>query len=101
MQLQVTPKRVLIGAGLSLLLVLQCVGNVIGHKWSMLTGILFGILGIALAWTVALTARSQPQVPVRREFRKFVLVFLASVAFFWILFAVLDVFHVPWRQYWR
>ena len=89
----------LFGAGLSLLLILQCIGNVSGGRWPISTAVVSGVLGVVLVWIIALTARRRTSA--QGEFRKFILIFLASVAFFWILLAILDAFHIPWRQYWR
>jgi hypothetical protein len=83
----------------SVLLILQCIGNVSGGRWSTSAGLIFAVLGVALVWSIALAV--PPRSLARRNFRRFALIFLASVVFFWVLFTVLDTFHVPWRQYWR
>ena len=101
MQLQLTPKRILLGVGLSLLLLLPCIGDVLSGKWSMTKGTVFGIFALVLAWTAAFTARLGPQAERRADFRRFLLTFLLAIAFFLVLFDFLDALHVPWRQYWR
>ena len=99
MQFQITGRRILVGTGLSLFLLLQCVGNISRGRWSLAAGVMSGLLGVALAWTVALAARYRSAA--RGDFRNFVFLFLASVAAFFALFSILDTFHGPWRQYWR
>jgi hypothetical protein len=101
MQLQLTPRRIALGGVLSLFLILQCLGNISGGKWSVTSGVLFGLLGIVLVWAAVFTARTPPPHIRRLSFPSFMLVFLFAIVFFLALFKVLDVFHVPWRQYWH
>jgi hypothetical protein len=114
-QIRVTPKRILFGLALSLVFALQTFGNISRGRWPLAFGALFGIGAVVLAFSLAFTAQrpgaATAQNPVdplaeRTEtygsrFRNHLLIFAGSVVVFFILFKILDTFHVSWRQWLR
>ena len=115
MQARVTLKRILVGLALSLVFVLQTVGNISRGRWSLTFGVLFGIGAVILAFSLAFTTQrpgaATPQNPGdpiapttatrSTQFRNRLLVWAASLLVFLLLFKILDAVHVPWRQWFR
>jgi hypothetical protein len=112
MQTRITPLRVLLGVGITALFVLMSIGNVSSGKWSALTGWVFGLSAPLMGFGFALTAGfssptsttadasvSSEPAGVTRRFRTRMLMFVASVLVFLVLFRVLDFFHIQWQRY--
>ncbi len=82
-------------------------------RWPLLLGILFALVAAGCSFLLVL---SRPSPPVARtaagdlvmtsdrstpRVRNSLVVWLASVLFFLLLFKVLDAFHIPWQKYWH
>lgn len=68
MRFKVTPKRVLLGIGLSVVFGLQISGKVSTHSWTPSTATLFGILVVPLHSPLPFTANT-PSKADSRELR--------------------------------
>ena len=97
MQFKVTPKRVLLGTGITVVFGLQIFGKVSSHAWTPLTATLFGLLAAPLAFAAAFTANT-PSKADSRGIGKTMLWFAAAVVIWLVIFKILDIFRATGNQ---
>jgi hypothetical protein len=110
MRYRITPKRILAGLSLWLLFCFMTYGHVALGQWSLVRGLLFGLVACAIAFGLAFTARvdsrpdgsgsalTEDDTP-RHVFRNHIAVWALTVLFLLVLFKVLDALHLEWRHY--
>ena len=106
MAFRVSIKRVLVGLGLSAVFTLQITGQVASGRWSLLTGVLFGLLACGLSFWTSLTyeKRVESDEDAARkwaDFRKKMWLWVTVVLATLMVLKLLDVFQVPWEGYVR
>ncbi|HEX8755211.1 MAG TPA: hypothetical protein VF745_02635 [Steroidobacteraceae bacterium] len=98
--IQLTPKRMLLGGGLSLVFIIMAAGHVTSGQWTLMHGVLFGLVAIVVSWSLALTTRrdAQAKAASRRRFRNHMLLLIVVVLVMLAVFHVLDTFLVSYQN---
>jgi hypothetical protein len=115
MRLKMTIPSAILGLIVFIVIALQSVGKYHSGKWSGTAGIVVGLAGAAIGLALAVTATSagdpatsspvDPDAPTPiarkplRQFRNSILLWLAFAVVFLLIFRLLDVLHIGWRQY--
>jgi len=105
----------ILGLIVFIVVALQSLGKYNSGKWSGTAGIVVALAGAAMGLALAVTATSAgdpaksppvgadaPTPTARkpsRQFRNSILLWLAVVVIFLLMFRLLDALHINWRQY--
>jgi hypothetical protein len=115
MKFKMTIPRAMLGLIVFIVVALQSFGKYNSGKWSATAGIVVALGGAAMGLALAVTATS-PGDPAKsspvdadaptpaarkpsRMFRNSILLWLAVVVIFVLMFRLLDALHINWRQY--
>jgi hypothetical protein len=115
MKFKMTIPSAILGLVVFIVVALQSFGKYSSGKWSGAAGIVVALAGAAMGLALAVTATSAgdpakfspvdadtPTPTARkpsRQFRNSILLWLAVVVIFLLMFRLLDAVHVNWRQY--
>jgi hypothetical protein len=113
MKFKMTIPSAIVGLIVFIVVALQSFGKYNSGKWSATAGIVVALAGAAMGLALAVTATSAgdsaksvdadaPTPTARKPSRKFrnsILLWLAVVVIFLLMFRLLDTLHINWRQY--
>jgi NADH:ubiquinone oxidoreductase subunit 6 (subunit J) len=115
MKFKMTIPSAILGLIVFIVVALQSFGKYNSGKWTGTAGIVVALAGAAIGLALAVTATSArdpaksspvdadaPTPTARkpsRQFRNSILLWLAVVVIFLLMFRLLDALHINWRQY--